>query len=668
MSNYQEPDKIRNISIIAHVDAGKTTLSEQILYHSGKTHKVGSIDEGTTTLDYLDEERKRGITIVSAAATVPWKDHFIHLIDTPGHIDFTAEVERALRVIDGTIVIFSAVEGVEAQSEKVWYQADKYSIPRIIFINKLDRIGADFNRVLNDINQKLGTAVAVQHPVGTEDSFRGIIDLITMKFLQDGEDTAQEIPPELLEEAKASKEEMIAKLADYSGKIAELYLSEKAVSADLLKQELRKLTLSNTIIPVLCGSAKKDIGTESVLNSVIDYLPSPLDRSHSAICKNGKTVQINCDANDNFTGFVFKLTVKNSHELLYLRTYSGHLRAGSTILNPRTNEKIKIKHLTRLFADNQENIDECGPGDIIALSGLKNTNTGDTLCSINQPVSLDRITFPDPVISMALEPKKSGEKNKLLHTLDIITREDPTLFFKENEETGQYLISGMGELHLEITAHRIQSEFSLDIRQGEPKVAYKEMPETAIIGTFEFNRSTADKKLFGRVSLKLSPTDQLNPQVKQINPDSLSHKGLLTEANTSLRNTVLTGGLHGYPLINCKIEISKIELNDQHAEESITPAIFHAFYEALKDADSIIMEPVMNVETLSPTENAGEVINYLNSRKAEIKKIDHINNLEKVTAEIPLSKMFGFSKAIPKLTGGRGSFTMVQSGYQPSTD
>ena len=668
MSNYQEPEKIRNISIIAHVDAGKTTLSEQILYHSGKTHKVGSIDEGTTTLDYLEEERKRGITIVSAAATVPWKDHFIHLIDTPGHIDFTAEVERALRVIDGTIVIFSAVEGVEAQSEKVWYQADKYSIPRIIFINKLDRLGADFNRVLNDIGEKLGTAIAIQQPVGIEDSFKGIIDLITMKFLQDGEETAQEIPNNFLELANSSKEEMIAKLADYSERVAELYLSEEEIPTDLIKHELRKLTLSNTIIPVLCGSAKKDIGTESVLNSVIDYLPSPLDRSHTAITKNGTTVPVNCDADANFTGFVFKLTVKNSHELLYLRTYSGHLRAGSTILNPRTNEKIKIKHLTRLFADNQENIEECGPGDIIALNGLKNTNTGDTLCSVNQPVSLDRITFPQPVISMALEPKKSGEKSKLLQTLDIITREDPTLFFKENEETGQYLISGMGELHLEITAHRIQSEFSLDIRQGEPKVAYKEMPETAISKTFEFNRSTADKNLFGRVSLKLSPIDKLEPEVEQIKPDLISHKGLLTEANTSLRNTVLTGGLHGYPLINCKVEVSKIELNDQHAEESITPAIFHAFYEALKDADSIIMEPVMNVETLSPSENAGEVINYLNSRKAEIKKIDHINNLEKVTAEVPLSKMFGFSKAIPKLTGGRGSFTMVQAGYQPSSD
>ncbi len=668
MSSYQEPEKIRNISIIAHVDAGKTTLSEQILYHSGKTHKVGSIDEGTTTLDYLEEERKRGITIVSAAATVPWKDHFIHLIDTPGHIDFTAEVERALRVIDGTIVIFSAVEGVEAQSEKVWYQADKYSIPRIIFINKLDRLGANFSRVLSDINEKLGTAIPIQLPIGIEDNFQGIIDLIEMKFLQDGEATAEPIPQELQETAETAREEMLMTLADHSEAIAELYLSEQNIPNSLIKEELRVLTLSNSIIPVLCGSAKKDMGTESVLNAVLDYLPSPLDRSHSAITKNGKTIPINCNKDEHFTGFVFKLTVKNSHELLYLRTYSGHLRAGSTILNPRTNEKIKIKHLTRLFANNQENIEECGPGDIIALNGLKNTNTGDTLCSVNQPVSLDRITFPEPVISMALEPKKSGEKSKLLHTLDIITREDPTLFFKENEETGQYLISGMGELHLEITAHRIQSEFNLEIRQGEPKVAYKEMPNRTTANTFEFNRLTADKNLFGKVTINLMPTDRQDSEVVKIRPDILSHKGLVTEANCSLSNTVLTGGVHGFPLINCKVEITRIELNDQHAEESITPAIFHAFYEALKEAGTLIMEPVMNVETLSPAESAGEVINYLNSRKAEIKQIDHINSLEKVTAEVPLSKMFGFSKAIPKLTGGRGSFTMVQAGYQPSSD
>ena len=664
MNDFQAPEYIRNIGIIAHVDAGKTTLSEQILYHSGKTHKVGSIDDGTTILDYLEEERKRGITIVSAAAAIPWQNHLIHLIDTPGHIDFTAEVERALRVIDGTVVIFSAVEGVEAQSEKVWYQADKYAIPRLIFINKLDRIGADFNRVLNDINEKLGTSVTIQQPIGTEDQFKGVIDLIQMNILPEAGHLTREIPKTLLASAEVAREEMIIKLADHSEKIAELYLAEQTVPTELITDELRRLTISGSLIPVLCGSAKKDIGTEAVLNAVLNYLPSPLDRAYSAVTKGGKSVDLNCTPEDPFTGFIFKLTAQNSHDLIYLRTYSGHLQIGSTVLNSRTGEKIKIKHLTRLFANHLENITHCGPGDIIALCGLKHIKTGDTLCSTARPVAMDQISFPDPVISMAIEPRKSGEKAKLMHALDIITREDPTLFFKENEETGQYLISGMGELHLEITAHRIRSEFNLEIRQGEPKVAYRERVLNTVMQTYEFSRNSSEKVLFGRVTIQLTPSDKVEPEVLEILPDAITHRHLIFDARSSLRNSIMTGGINGFPLINTAVQIKKIELSDHTADESVTPAIFHAFYEALKEAETGLMEPVMNVETLSPPETTGEVINFLNSRKARVKTINHVNRFEKVVAEIPLSQMFGFSKAMPKLTGGRGSFSMTRSGYQ----
>ncbi len=670
MNNYQPASKIRNISFIAHVDAGKTTLSEQILFHTGKTHCVGSIDEGTTVLDYLEEERKRGITIVSAAATVNWQGNFIHLIDTPGHIDFTAEVERSLRVIDGTVVIFSAVEGVEAQSEKVWYQADKYDIPRLVFINKLDRMGACFSDTVADINNKLGSALPIQIPVGIEDTFNGIIDLLTMQLYTCGDksQTAAPIPTELMDEAMSARDEMLMAFSEFSETIAELYLNEQEIPLELLKKEIRSLTVNNTIIPVLCGCAKKDIGTELLLDAVIDYLPSPLERNYTALSRTGKPERLPCSADAPFCAFVFKLSVNENRELIYLRTYSGHLKNGDTLINSRNGEKIKIKHLMRLYANHQETIKECGPGDIIGLTGLKNTATGDTLCDdSHQTLFLDKISFPQPVLSMAIEPRHTGEKEKLLHTLNIICKEDPTLFFKENEDTGQYLISGMGELHLEITANRISNEFNLDIRKGAPKVAYKEMPRSPLTETYEFSRTAGDKQFWGKVTIQITPDEsKLNPTVICDLPENLTlAPEIIEQAEESIKNSVFTGGLQGHPLIYTKVKLLNVELiKSYHPEESITPAVFYAFDQALRQSGTTIMEPLMHVEALCPPESAGEAINYLQSRKAEIKEVRPIKKMEKVTAEVPLDQMFGFGKAMPKLTAGRGSFNMTPSGYR----
>ncbi|HBC86506.1 MAG TPA: elongation factor G [Lentisphaeria bacterium] len=673
-------DLIRNIGIIAHIDAGKTTVTERILYYSGKTHKLGEVDSGNTVMDYLEEERERGITIVAAAASFEWKKsaapNLIHLIDTPGHIDFTAEVERSLRVIDGAVVIFSGVEGVEAQSEKVWRQSAKYNVPKIAFINKLDRSGASFRRVLEEIRSKFSSVKvsAFQIPVGSEMDLKGVIDLIQMKSISfQGEDGSNVvygiIPDEYVSEAESAREEMLSCIADLSDAVAEFYLSEEEVPQDILKAEIRKLVISNKIVPVLTGSAKRNIGIQPILDAICDYFPSPNDRDlHPGISpKTGEHVEIR-DTDPAFCGLVFKLIASGSADLLYMRTYSGRLKVNDTLVNTRTNEKVRIKRILRLYAKNVEAVEEIGPGDIIGLIGPSNTFTGDTLCAVNRIVLLEKIVFPDPVISIAVEPKSTKDKDRLNATLEMLCREDPTLSVKKNEATGQNLISGMGELHLEITCNRIRNDYHLEARFGVPQVAFRETlkAETEVTGIF--NRTIGEKEYYAEVKIRLTPVPRLEKGIEVINSvknrNSLPNAWINSAVET-LNNGLRTGGNWGYSLIYIRGELLEITgLPDKTIESSVAGAVLEALQLAIRQTGTILLEPIVKVDILSPEAVIGEITGYLQARRAVIHKIDSLPDSKHLSSEVPLSEMFGFSKALPKLSGGRAAFSMEPCGYQ----
>jgi elongation factor G len=679
-TSSQELDSIRNISIIAHIDAGKTTLTERILYYSGKTHRIGEVDNGNTVMDYLDEERTRGITIVAAAASLDWKNsgktNLIHLIDTPGHIDFTAEVERSLRVIDGAVVIFSGVEGVEAQSEKVWRQSNKYNVPKIAFINKLDRSGASFKRVLAEIKSKFSSVsiTPIEIPMGSESELKGVIDLIKMKAVffegDDGSNVAlKDIPDEFRDESKAARDEMLTSIADHSDPVAEHYLSEKEISEEMLKCEIRKLVVSNKLIPVLTGSAKKNIGVQPVIDAVCDYLPSPNDRdSYPGLNpKTGQNIEIK-DTDPAFCGLVFKLIASGSADLLYLRTYSGKLKFNDTLLNSRTNEKVRIKRMLRLYAKNVEAVDEVGPGDIVGIIGPSDTFTGDTLCAVNRPVMLEKIVFPEPVISIAVEPKSNKDKDRLNMTLELLCREDPTLTVSRNDATGQNLISGMGELHLEINCHRIKNEFHLEARFGRPQVAFRETLKSEIEITGIFNRTIGEKEYYAEVKIKLTPVPRLEKGIEVLS--EVKNKGSIpnswiSSALETLNNGLRTGGNWGYSLIYIKGEILEITgLPDKTIDSSVAGAVLDGLQQAIRKAGTTLLEPIVKVDILSPEDFIGEINGYLQARRAVIHRIETLPDIKHLSAEVPLSEMFGFSKALPKLSGGRAAFSMEPCGYQ----
>jgi elongation factor G len=674
--SVQNLENIRNIGIIAHIDAGKTTISERFLYYSGKTHRIGDIDNGNTVMDYLDEERARGITIVAAAASFPWKNDLYHLIDTPGHIDFTAEVERSMRVISGAVVIFSAVEGVEAQSEKVWRQSRKYDIAKIAFVNKMDRMGASFERVYEDIKAKFKEikVAPFQIPVGEESTFTGVVDLIDMKMLKfEGEDGGQietsEIPEELLDHAKLYRDEMLSIVADLSDDIAELYLEEKEIPKDLLKQEVRKLVVANKLCPVFTGSARRNIGVQPVMDAISDYLPNPLDRpTYKGIStKSEKEKEINI-GDSTFCGLIFKIVASETADLLYLRTYSGKLTTDSTVFNPRTKEKIKIKRILRLYSKKVEPIDEVGPGDIVGLVGVKNTTTGDTLCSVGNPVTLEGVTFPEPVISMAIEPKSSKDKGKLASSLGLLCREDPTLFLDIHENTGQYLLSGMGELHLEVNCKRLEKEFNLTIRNGAPRVVYRETLKAASIETGVLNQTIGETEYHAEVDIEFEPTCRndigIEIDCNHIkNMKNLPNSWLKTAEDT-LNNGLKTGGNWGYPLIYIKARILEIRgAADKTIDGIVAGAVLNAVQNAIRKGTRLF-EPITKLEIMSPESTVGEITGYLQARRAVIHNIESLLDIKKLSCEVPLAEMFGFSKALPKLSGGRASFSMEPCGYQ----
>ena len=668
---------IRNVGIIAHIDAGKTTTTERFLYYSGKTHRIGEVDNGSTVMDYLDEERQRGITIVAATAAFPWttdeQSRLIHLIDTPGHIDFTAEVERSLRVCDGAVVIFSAVEGVEAQSEKVWRQSSKYTLPKIAFINKLDRMGASYQRVRSEIEEKFDESALcpTQFPVGEESTLSGIIDLIDMKLLRFEEDDgsvvrSENIPQDLEGTAVAARDEMLAILADHSDSIAEDYLEEREIESETLIREIRELTLRGKIVPLFAGSAKKNIGIQPLLDGVTRYLPSPEDRgaiqafSHS----NGAVKEVRFDDSD-FTGLVFKVLAGGSADLLYLRSYSGTLRVNDKVVNPRTGEIIKVKRLLRLYSKNVEAVDEVGPGDIVGLIGPAGVVTGDTLCAVNRPLLLEEITFPDPIMSIAVEPKSTKDKDRLDETLRILCREDPTLQIRTHETTGQRLLSGMGELHLEVNCGRIREEFKVEAKFGMQQVAFRETLLAAAEVTGEFKKTIADQEVWAEVGITLEPSPKLAEGllVSSKLPKSLP-SNWRESAVTTLLNGMKTGGNWGYPLIYIKAVVTELKGDTtKTTEAAVAGAALNALHTALREGTKLL-EPLVELEILAPENVIGEITGYVQARRAIIHGIEDAGTLKKLLCEVPLAEMFGFSKALPKLSGGRAAFSMEPCGYQ----
>lgn len=669
-----ELSNIRNLGIIAHIDAGKTSTTEGLLFFSGLTHRYGNIDEGTTVMDFLPDERARGITIMAAAAVIPWGSYEYHLIDTPGHIDFTAEVERSLRAIDGAVVIFSAVEGVEAQSEKVWHQADGYGVPKIAFVNKMDRIGASYSRTCQEIDEKFGgVALPMQFPDGEESDFHGMVDLLAMEYLQftgDRHEVVQRlpVPEELRKDAEAAREALLEKLSDHSDEIANLFLEGAEIPLELLHGEIRRLTLSRKLVPVFLGSAKREIGVQPLADAIGLYLPSPVDvKEYPAVDRRaGKETAVHADPKEPFAGFIFKINASNTADLFFLRIYSGTLHGNDQLVNARTGEKVRAKQLYRIYAKSTEQIQEAGPGDIVGLTGLKDCGIGDTLCAPQRVLSFGGIAFPEPVISMVVEPKFSKDKDKLDDALNLLCREDQTLRRSTAEETGQRVVSGMGELHLEVSLKRVSTDFGVDIRTGEPRVAYREtLLKPATIHAV-FNKTIGDAVFYAEVTVDFSPMErtgepfEITDETRGVIPRALTDAAL-----QALGDGLKTGGLQGYPMIFVKASLKDLKF----AQETTTPgavagAVNDAITQAFQQAGTVVLEPVMKLEVLAPEDTVGEISMYLQPRRAIISDMVQVGTMRKIICQVPLAEMFGFGKALPRLSGGRGSFSLEPSGYQ----
>ena len=687
--------QIRNIGIIAHIDAGKTTTTERILYYTGEIHRMGDVDKGNTTTDYLEEERERGITIVAAAITCRWKDAHgqpitINIIDTPGHVDFTAEVERSLRVLDGAVVIFSAVEGVEAQSETVWRQAAKYHVPRLCFINKMDRIGAEFERVYKEIEERLleSHPIPIQIPIGagpegTMGEFQGLIDLVAMKALHfQTEDlgstfTVAEIPDDLRLDAEAWRETMLNSLSAFDETFAEEYMAHldgAELSEAMIHAALRRATLTGRAQPVLCGSSFKYVGVQQLLDAVAAYLPSPLDRppivGHHP--KKGTELARKPSPAEPFASLVFKITNDAHGDLSFVRIYSGSLKAGTRVYNPGKDKKENSSRLYHIRADDREQINVAGTGDIVGIVGFKDSVTGDTLCDAAHPILLERIEFPETVISMSIEPVSSADKGKLADTLNALAREDPTFTFKVNEETGQTLISGMGELHLEILKNRMTRDYNLKVHVGRPRVSYRETIKKAVRrveGTCI--RQTGGSGLYARITIDLEPEIQPKgaPVLHFVNKlkGGVIPSEFIPAIEAGLREEAKSGGRTGYPLVDLKVTLTDGAYHDVDSSDlAYRFAASDALRKAVEEAGPVLLEPIMRIEVVTPEDYLGNVTGDLSSRRALIDRTSTRGKLIVIDARAPLEKMFGYSTAVRSLSQGRASYTMEPLEYAPA--
>jgi elongation factor G len=667
--------RLRNIGIMAHIDAGKTTTTERILYYTGRTHKMGEVHNGAAVMDWMEQEQERGITITSAATTCTWKNYRINIIDTPGHVDFTIEVERCLRVLDGAIAVFCAVGGVEPQSETVWRQADKYAIPRIAFVNKMDRVGADFERCISMMVKRLNAnPLPLQIPVGAEDTFQGVIDLITEKMLVFDEEsqglqvTEQDIPEGLIDKFTAARVALVEKLADFDEGVMEKYLEEQIISADELRNAIRAATLKLHVVPVFCGSAFKNKGVQPLLDAVVAYLPSPTDVPPvQGLNSKGEVVTRRTGASEKFCALAFKLAsdpfVGN---LAYIRVYSGELKIGSKAYNPGKNKQEKISRIVKMHANKREEVDKIGPGDIAAVIGLRYTTTGDTLCESGDDILLESMDFPEPVISIAIEPKSKAEEEKLHDSLSKISLEDPSFKVRTDADTGQTIIAGMGELHLEIIVDRLIREFKVAANVGPPQVAYKETIEGKAKAEGKFIQQTGVKPQYGHVWLAVEPNERGAGFVFENKIDEeLLPKEFIPAIKKGIEGSLEGGALAGFPVIDVKVSLVDGSYHeDDSTEQAFSVAASIALRNALALAHSILLEPLMDVEIIVPEQFVGDVIADINSRRARINGIEpRDNGYQIITAQAPLVEMFGYSTDLRSASQGRANFTMQFAVY-----
>jgi len=669
-------EKVRNIGIIAHIDAGKTTTTERVLFYTGKTHRIGSVDEGTTVTDWMEQERERGITIVSAAVTAEWRDYLINLIDTPGHIDFTAEVQRSLRVLDGGVVVFDAVQGVEPQSETVWRQADRYGVPRICFINKMDRVGADFWRAANMIKERLGARpIAVQLPIGKESAFRGVIDLIEARAIVWADDLGTEmecvdIPAELKAEADEARAKMIEAIAETSDELTVKYLEGQEISAPELKAALRHAVIANLCTPVFCGSSLKNKGVQPMLDAVIDYLPSPLDIPPvtGTNPNTGEPVERLPDSKAPLAALVFKI-VSDPYvgRLAYFRVYSGKIGTSTMVLNSTKGKRERIGRLIRMYADRREDVDEVEAGDIAAVLALKDTFTGDTLTDAANPIALETITFPDPVIDVAVEPKTSADQEKMGEALRKLSEEDPTFHVRSDETTGQTIISGMGELHLEVLVDRMLREFRVQANVGRPRVAYRESITRAVPKVdLKYAKQTGGHGQYAHVVIAMEPGETASGIVFENDiVGGKIPKEFINPVEKGVREAAESGIIGGYPVVDVKVSLYDGSSHDVDSSEmAFKIAGSMAFKEGMHKGGAVLQEPVMKVEVIVPEEYMGDVLGNLAARRAAIEGMEPRANTQVIRAMVPLAEMFGYATELRSMTQGRGVYTMEFDHYQ----
>lgn len=671
-------EKCRNIGIIAHIDAGKTTTTERILFYSGRTYRIGSVDDGTTVTDWMVQERERGITIVSAAVTAEWKGYQINVIDTPGHIDFTAEVQRSLRVLDGGVVVFDAVQGVEPQSETVWRQADRYGVPRICFVNKMDRVGASFDYTLGTIKSRLGAnAIPMQMPIGSEAGFKGMVDLMAMQAVMFDDELGKEpkvtdIPADLRHQAEEMRQQMIEKIVELDDDLTMKYLEGESISVEELKAGLRQATIENKATPVFCGSSLRNKGVQLVLDAVLDYLPSPLDipAAKATDLKTEEEIVLKVEDDAPLTALVFKI-VSDPYvgRLAYFRVYSGTLSTGSMVYNPGKDRKERIGRLLRMYADRREDITEVCAGDIGAVLGLKESFTGDTLCDANRPVVLESITFPDPVISIAIEPKSTADQDKMANALQRLSEEDPTFQVQSDENTGQTIIKGMGELHLDVLVDRMLREFKVQANVGKPRVSYREtitrpVPSVA----FKYVKQSGGHGQYGHVVFAMEPQDRGTGILfeNKITGGSIP-KEYIPAVEKGVKEAVESGVMAGYPVTDLKVQLIDGSFHEVDSSEmAFKMAAIMCLREGLHKGGAVLLEPIMKVEVVVPEEYLGEVLGQVTSRRGEVQGMEvRPGNAQAVRGLIPLAEMFGYATELRSGTQGRGVFTMEFDHYAP---
>jgi len=674
-------NRYRNVGIMAHIDAGKTTTTERILFYTGVSHKIGEVHDGTATMDWMEQEQERGITITSAATTCFWKgmdksfdEHRVNIIDTPGHVDFTIEVERSLRVLDGAVAVFCAVGGVEPQSETVWRQADKYKVPRIAFVNKMDRVGADFLRVVSQIEERLGAhPVPMQMAIGSEDEFKGVVDLIRMKSINWNEQdlgvtyTLEDIPSDLQDEAFRRREDLVEVAAEANEELMDAYLNQGDLSVDQIRQGVRERTLAGEIVPVLCGSAFKNKGVQAVLDAVVQYLPSPLDVPPvKGIVADGVEEERKATDNDPFAALAFKIaTDPYVGTLAFFRVYSGVLKTGEMVFNPLKGKRERVGRILQMHSNSREEVKEVYAGDIAAAVGLKDVSTGDTLCDKSHPITLERIEFPEPVISVAVEPRTTADQEKMALALSKLAQEDPSFRVYTDDDTGQIIISGMGELHLDIIIDRMKREFDVEANVGAPQVSYRECIRKAIESEGKFIRQTGGKGQYGHVKIKIEPLPEgTGYQFENTIVAGVIPGEFIPAVNKGIEEQLQNGVLVGSPVVDVKVTLFDGSYHEVDSNEmAFKVAGSLAVRTGVLDADPTILEPIMKVEVVTPEENMGDVMGDLNRRRGIVQGMDDAPSGKIIRAEVPLAEMFGYSTALRSVTQGRAVYSMEFSKY-----